>query len=109
MPDLSKLLQKYFKADDVRAGPLALTIRNVAEENVARKEEKPEVKPVVYFHEDPRGLMLNKTRYRALSDIFGSQNTDSWTGGSVLVCFDASIRNPNGGVGGIAVKPGNHK
>jgi hypothetical protein len=48
-------------------------------------EEGKKPKPVLFLEGVDRGVVLNKTRYDAMSDITGSPDTDDWCGRKVLV------------------------
>lgn len=105
MPDYTALLNRFFKADSLKvSGPVTLTIDRVDSEELENDGKKAH-KPIVYFKEDPRGVVLNGTRYDACSEIFGGPNTDKWVGGRIELFFDSSVRNPNGGKGGVGIRP----
>jgi hypothetical protein len=68
---------KYLKASDVPDdGDLVLTIREVNMEDVGQGEDR-ERKPVVYFGEIDKGLVLNKTNSNAIQSLYGP-NTEDW-------------------------------
>ena len=46
-------------------------------------EEGKKPKPVLFLEGVDRGVVLNKTRYDAMSDITGSPDTDDWCGRKV--------------------------
>jgi hypothetical protein len=74
---------KYFKAADVAADK-KLKIKSVTEEEVGVGKDK-ERKLVVWFTNDDRGLVLNRTNNRALRGAFGDA-CDSWRG-KIVVLF----------------------
>lgn len=70
---------KYLKSGDIpEDADLVLTIREVISENVGQGEEA-EQKPIVYFQEQEKGLVLNKTNATAIANLYGPE-TDGWTG-----------------------------
>jgi len=70
---------KYLKSGDIPDdADLVLTIREVISENVGQGEEA-EQKPIVYFQEQDKGLVLNKTNATAIANLYGPE-TDGWTG-----------------------------
>ena len=71
---------RYFKAEDVSAQK-KLKIKGVTEEEIGQKKEK---KLVVWFTNDPRGLVLNKTNNRILRAAFGD-DCDGWKDKIVVV------------------------
>lgn len=60
----------YFKADDVIDNPLFLTVADIHPE----KMQDGNSKPVVFFKEDNRGLVLNKTNKNFLVLLTHSKN-----------------------------------
>ena len=73
---------KYFKAADL-SGEKKFRIKNVTEEEVGIGNDK-EKKLVVWFTNDERGLVLNKTNNRTLRGAFGD-TCDGWNGKIIVV------------------------
>ena len=65
----------YLKSADVKAQPIIATIKNVAPEVIADNETKP----VIYFNELDRGMVLNKTNGMMIAAFYGTE-TSAWTG-----------------------------
>jgi len=65
----------YLRAEDV-ASPRVLTVRDIAVEELGDEKQK---KPVLYFVEDARGLVLNKTNAQIVSHSLGKE-TGNWLG-----------------------------
>jgi hypothetical protein len=63
----------YLKAADATA-PLVFTIKAIVLEEIGDEKTK---KPVIFFFEETRGLVLNKTNGQLLAHCFGN-DTDSW-------------------------------
>src|SRR5512145_1884666 len=104
MPDYTSSFQTLFNSDGFKlTGPRVFTIASVGKEKVGQ-EDKQEDKIVARFKEDERGIVLNKTRYNILAELFGSTDTDKWIGGRAEFFFDPSINRPGGGRGGIGVR-----
>lgn len=80
---------KYLKADaDVDEEGSIFTIKNVKVENVGQGQ-KAEQKPVVYFDEVDKGLVLNKTNANFIVSITGADDTDEWKGHKIrLIATD---------------------
>jgi hypothetical protein len=74
---------KYLKAADAEKN-LDLTIARVAQEGMKNKEGKDEIKPVLYFAELEKGMVLNKTNAKTLSGLFGKE-IDHWAGERVVL------------------------
>lgn len=69
---------KYLKSGDVENGDLVLTIARVTTETVGQGADA-EQKPIVYFSETEKGLVLNKVNANSISNLYGPE-TDAWTG-----------------------------
>jgi hypothetical protein len=67
--------------------PTILTIKRVSMESVAKGEEKP----VLFFNEMAKGMVLNKTKTKLLEASFGD-DTDTWTGRKVRASLDPDVR-----------------
>ena len=74
---------RYFKAEDV-ATEKKLRIKNVSQELIGMAAEK-EKKLVVWFTNDERGLVLNRTNNRTIRGAFGDA-VDGWTN-KIIVLF----------------------
>lgn len=72
---------KYLKADDADED-LIVTIKGVKMETVGQGA-KAELKPIVFFNEVAKGLVLNKTNAKMIEKIAGDPDTDGWTGTKV--------------------------
>ncbi len=68
---------KYLKASDAEEGDLVLTIVRVKMETIGQGA-KAEQKPVVYFKEVEKGMVLNKTNAKMIEKIAKSDDTDNW-------------------------------
>ena len=75
---------KYLKAADA-APDLTLTIAKVGKENLKNRDGEEELKPIVYFADHDKGMVLNKTNGNVLSDLFGPE-VEGWTGQRVTLC-----------------------
>ena len=67
----------YLKSGDLE-GDLTLTIRAVETKSIGQGEQA-ELKPIVYFEEQEKGFVLNKTNALTISGMYGPE-TDNWTG-----------------------------
>jgi hypothetical protein len=68
---------KFLKAADVGDGERKLVIARVAYEEVG---EDREMKHVVYFNGEKRGMVLNKTNALRIEYIAGSDDSNDWPG-----------------------------
>ncbi len=67
--------------------PRVLTIKHVEMVGIDGDDGTKEDKPVVYFHEHPKGLVLNKTNFLMLAALLG-EDSDSWKDGECEVYKD---------------------
>ena len=78
---------RFFKAADLK-GEKKFRIKNVTEELVGTEAQK-EKKLVVWFTNDERGLVLNKTNNRAIRGAYGD-DTAGWIG-KIIVVFPTMV------------------
>ena len=76
---------EFFKAADVEPGPIDLTAKMI----VQKPMKDGRLKPVLYFDEDKRGLILNKTNANMLKLLTRSNNPADVTG-LIVQLFAAS-------------------
>ena len=69
---------KYLKASDFDESGSVLTIDRVEMETVGQGKDADD-KPIVYFKELEKGLVLNKTNAGIISNLHGD-DTDDWEG-----------------------------
>ena len=69
---------KHLKAADLNGASPVVTIERVTLE--ALDKAGKEKKPVVYFVGKQKGLVCNKTNWRAIVKITGSDDSDGWIG-----------------------------
>jgi hypothetical protein len=101
MPDFTAFLDKYFKASSIPEGTnVELTLRSVKLEEVGMDKES---KPVAYFSEDPRGLVLSANKYTALAEANASRDCDTWAGSRVSLTVDPTIKFKGRVVGGVVL------
>lgn len=74
---------KYLKAADIGETDLALTIKEVVMETVGQGEEA-EGKPIIYFNETEKGLVLNKTNTNTIKGLYTAE-TDNWVGKTIAL------------------------
>jgi len=67
----------YLKASDLGKNEPVVTIDRVEHEPVGRERE---MKAVLYFAGKDKGIVLNKTNAKKISDLIGSTETDEWKG-----------------------------
>lgn len=84
MPKLADMYpSRWLRATDCEDGDLILTIEDVRQEKVGMGGDDS-LKWVVYFHENDKGLVLNKTNSNTIAKLYGD-DTDDWTGKKVVL------------------------
>lgn len=73
---------KYLKSDDLDED-VTYTIRKVEIENLSQGKDKDE-KPIVYFEEVEKGIVLNVTNKNTIKGMYGP-DTDGWVGKQVTL------------------------
>jgi hypothetical protein len=87
MPSINSMFpSKYLKggADVPAEEVVVLTVRETKFEEVGH-DEKAETKPVVYFKETEKGLVLNKTNAASISKALGSDDYTTWPGKRISI------------------------
>jgi hypothetical protein len=81
---------KYLKADGdlPEEGNLILTMDRVELEDVG-SADKTEIKPVLYFRDHEKGLVVNKTNGSTIAGLYGPE-TDDW-GGKKIALFSQEV------------------
>jgi hypothetical protein len=78
---------KYLKAEDdiFDNGEVIATIKDVQPESLKSRDRGEETKPVMYFRELPKGLIVNKTNWGICAKLFNSDESDDWAGERVAL------------------------
>lgn len=83
MPTVNELFpSKYLAASDLKGKDWVVRIQSITPaEEVGQAKD---VRPILFFHEFPKGLVLNKTNAKRISKLYGGQ-TDDWIGKRVTL------------------------
>src|SRR5262245_60854639 len=73
---------KWLKAADLYGRPMAVKVKSVEMSELKSPDGKTQQKPVVRFHNQEKGLVLNGVNFDSIADILGA-DTDEWVGGEV--------------------------
>jgi hypothetical protein len=73
---------KYLNSEDAPQ-PIEVTVRHVSEETVGEQR-----KPVCYFEDLSKGLVLNKTNFMMLAQIAKNDDSDNWGGVRVVLTVE---------------------
>lgn len=71
----------YLSSEDFPQ-PALLTVARCEMQNVGQGANIEE-KPVVYFHEQTKPIILNRTNFTTLADVLGD-DSDTWAGGIIV-------------------------
>lgn len=93
---------QYLRASDVGEGD-RYTIAHVSVESLKGDRGDERDRGVVWFEEDPRGLVLSVTLTVILRELFGV-DLSAWVGKRVTLYNDKSVRFGGKAVGGIRIK-----
>jgi hypothetical protein len=74
---------KWLKSSDVEEGDMHLTIKSVKIEDIGQGDNQ-ETKPVIYFEETDKGMVLNKTNADTISRLH-TPETDNWIGKKISI------------------------
>jgi hypothetical protein len=94
---------KFLKKEDVEPAIL-VTIREIAHENVGLESQAPDMKYVMYFDEQEKGMVLNTTNAELCSEALKSDETDDWIGHKIVLFNDPNVMYAGKRVGGIRVR-----
>lgn len=72
---------RWLKAEDLPDEDLALTIKDVTDEEVGTDKE---LKLILTFHETSKQLILNKTNGKTMADRFGKE-PNGWIGKRIVL------------------------
>lgn len=109
MPDISQMAEsRFLKKEDVGAGKL-LTIESCDQQNVAKKDETPEMKWCLHFVETDKPVVLNRVNSELVAHITGERNSDDWGGHKVVLYADPTISFGGKLVGGIRIRAPKNK
>jgi len=90
---------KWLKADDLAEEGIIVTVRSLDIEKMPDGAEKP----VLYFDEIEKGLVLNKTNANAIEKMYGD-DTDGWEDERISI-FPTYVDFKGEQVAAIRVKP----
>lgn len=79
---------KWLKADEIEEDNLVLTMSMVQMEEIGQGDDK-DTKPVLYFKETEKGLVMNKTNATTIAKLYGP-DTMKW-GGKKIALFATEV------------------
>lgn len=93
---------KYIKADDLEDDTV-VTIKKVVIEELESKDGKNQDKPVMYFKEFEKGLVVNRTNWTIIAKQHG-EDSELWTNKQIIL-FAMDVEAFGEMVSAIRVKP----
>lgn len=94
---------KFLRKEDCGPGIL-VTVHSVSQQNVAKEGAPEEMKWVMHFNETDKPLVLNSTNGQIIAQITGSDDSDNWTGASLVLYHDPNVSFGGKLVGGVRVR-----
>jgi hypothetical protein len=94
---------KFLKKEDVGNGAL-FTVNGCEQHNVAKQGAEPEMKWCLAFEESDKPLVLNAINIQLCERVFGSDDTDDWSGKKIVLYTDPTVSYAGKIVGGIRVR-----
>lgn len=82
---------KYLTAEDIiNESGMIVTVKIVTPETMKERETGKDVgKPVMYFNELTKGLVLNKTNWGMLEQITSQKDSDFWNGTQIALTVES--------------------
>ena len=101
MNDFEKYFpSKYLGSKDLVNGEAIVTIKSIGEEKIQDLRNKSiDIKPLLFFNEVGKPLILNKVNFKAMVEITGSESMNDWIECKVKLVV-MNVNTPDG------VKPG---
>lgn len=78
---------RYVTALDLNGHDVTVTMKTVAMEEMGAQNEE---KPVVFFSDASKGMVLNKTNAMTIADLYGP-DTENW-GGKRITLYSAKVK-----------------
>lgn len=91
---------KNFRGADLDGQELLLTMSHVDKEEVG---EEKEIKSVLHFIGEPKGLVLNGINWDTIAACYGDES-DHWAGKKIKIWFDPTVMFGAKRTGGIRVR-----
>jgi hypothetical protein len=105
MANINEMIpSKYLKQSDFNESGFIVTVLKVMKENVARDDEPPEEKWILFFKEFAKGMVLNSTNIHMCAKACGSDDTDNWVDKEIIVYVDPNVGFAGKVTGGLRIK-----
>lgn len=94
---------KYLRKEDA-PNPILVTVSRVTKENVAKPNDPPKVRGILYFIELEKGMVLNATNLKRAARALNSDDTDAWIDRKLVVYTDPDVEYGGELVGGLRIR-----
>lgn|SRR5512139_16336 len=95
---------KYLKQTDVGEDGMVLTIKGFKQEDLESDDGSTETKVILYFMEDMKPMVLNKTNSQLLGKATGASTAGEARGKQIVVYSDPSVGFGGKMTGGLRIK-----
>lgn len=95
-----RFLSNYVKAKDVKE-PITLTVTAVEAETFKDDNGAERESLVLYAKEIEQGVVMSKSALSQVVEIFGSEETEEWTGKKIVLFNDPNVTFKGKRVGGL--------
>ena len=96
---------KYLKKEDFGQTGRNMVIAGLKHEDVSLADKPEEMKYILYFNGEQKGMVLNQTNIQLIAHAAGSTETDDWKGKTVNVYEDPTVMFAGEMKGGLRVRP----
>ncbi len=96
--------KKYMSKEDCGTAGIVVTISDIDQQDVSMENEPTEMKWVLWFEEDVKPLILNKTNIELIADALGENRPARWVGHQIVCYNDPQIMFAGKRTGGIRVR-----
>ncbi len=90
---------KYLAGTDIEGREIKIIIDKVMQEEVGKDKE---MRPILFCRGGQKGIVLNKTNWRALAYAYGDES-DEWSGKTAII-YTITALNPRTGEDGPALR-----
>ena len=104
MPNVDDLkTSKYLTKNDCEP-PILVTIEKWDKVDVSKASQPADIKYVLYFKEEDKGMVLNHTNGKRIAKIASNADFDNWIGKQIVLYNDPTVEFGGEEVGGIRVR-----
>ena len=87
--NLTEIFPRRFASGEELSQPITVTVSGVTLESMYSGNGQTVEKPVLYFKETRKGVVLCKTLAYQVADILGSTDTNTWVGQQITLVSES--------------------